>query len=169
MKKIKHILMLFLFIGLNMHGQTNNKTKIENENAFDFWVGNWEASWYGKDSTKIIGTNRILKILDGKAIQENFEDPSMKFKGTSISVYDPRGNEWHQAWADNQGTFYNFVGEIFEDKRIFKTVEKNKNGILWRMVFSEIEENSFVWTWQGTKDDGKSWDTFWKIFYKRID
>ena len=169
MKKFKYELMLLFFISSFIHGQTNNDTNLKKETAFDFWIGHWEVSWYGKDSTKIVGTNSISKILDGKGIQEKFEDPSMKFKGTSISVYNPRSKEWHQAWADNQGTFYNFVGELQNDKRIFKTTHKDKNDVLWRMVFSEIKQNSLIWTWQGTKDDGKTWDTFWKIFYKRME
>jgi len=169
---LKKIVILTLTLVLNsyLHAQDKDlQHTSEIANAFDFWVGNWEVSWYGKDSTKTVGTNKISKILDGKVIQENFEDPSMGVKGTSISVFNPRSNVWYQAWADTQGSFYNFVGEVYKDKRIFKTPQKDKNGILWRIVFTDILENSLTWKFQGTKNDGETWDTFWTIYYNRIE
>lgn len=135
--------------------------------AFDFWVGDWEVSWIAPDSTKVVGSNNVIKILDGKVIQENFIDPSRNFKGTSISVFNPRTKEWSQAWADNNGGFYDFVGEIDDDKRIFKTKEKDARGALYRMIFLDIKRNSFIWRWQGIRDGWDEWKTVWEIKYKR--
>lgn len=137
------------------------------ENAFDFWVGEWEVSWMAADSTLVKGTNKIIKILDGKVIQEYFTDPSRNFKGTSISVFNPKTQEWHQAWADNQGGYYDFIGELEGDKRIFKTKEKDARGAIYRMVFLDITKDSFIWKWQGIRDGWEDWKTVWEINYTR--
>lgn len=135
--------------------------------AFDFWVGEWDLYWYTQDSVKISGTNKIEKILDGKVLQEHFVDPNSGFKGTSISVYNPQAQSWYQSWADNSGGYFHFKGITSDGQRIFSMTEENKSGALYRMVFSEIQENNLVWTWEGTRDGGKSWNTAWQIFYTR--
>ena len=135
--------------------------------AYDFWVGEWEASWYGPDSTLVTGSNRIEKILDGKVIQEHFESPSQGFKGTSISVFNPNAKTWHQAWADSSGGYIDMIGDEVDGNPVFRTVREGPNGGFYRMVFSEIRPESFTWTWEGTKDEGKTWTTAWQIFYKR--
>lgn len=135
--------------------------------AYDFWVGDWEVSWYGQDSTLVTGSNRIEKILDNKVLQEHFEDPTTGFKGTSLSVYNPGQGTWHQAWADNSGGYIDMVGEIVNGNPVFRTVKEGPNGGFYRMVFSDIGPESFTWTWEGTRDEGVTWTTAWQIFYKR--
>jgi len=124
MKNLTIITMLFFSTNIFSQNFENQ------ERAFDFWVGNWDLEWVGKENQIMKGTNNIVKILDGTVLQENFEDPTSGFKGTSISVYNKKKNEWHQAWADNQGGYYNFIGEINGDTRIFKTIPKKINGKL---------------------------------------
>lgn len=140
------------------------------ENAFDFWIGSWEISYKNAEGKTITGTNSITKILDGKVIQENFEDPSTGFKGTSISVYNPREKVWRQAWADNQGGYFDFIGNLENRNRIFQTHPK-KNGekiIVSRMVFKDIKTDSFVWDWEKSEDGGETWTLQWKLNYERV-
>lgn len=144
------------------------------EDVFDFWVGKWDASWDEGDGKMGKGTNTISKILDGKVLQEEFAitDGSQKgFKGTSISVYQPRLKRWKQAWADNQGGYFDFIGEFDNDNRIFKSISIQEDGskLIQRMVFRNIEKNAFVWDWEASKDDGKSWKLLWQIHYTRVD
>jgi hypothetical protein len=35
------------------------------------------------------------------------------------------------------------------------------------MIFSNIQKDSLEWNWESSLDDGKTWKTNWKIFYKR--
>lgn len=141
---------------------------------FDFWVGNWELNWEYNDSTKGHGINRIAKKLDDKVLQENFEaldtGPYSGFKGTSISVFNPANKTWHQAWADNQGGYFNFAGDVGEGERIFKATVKQPDGknLELRMRFYDIEENSLTWDWEQSTDGGKNWTLRWRIYYKRI-
>nr|WP_288935161.1 hypothetical protein [uncultured Allomuricauda sp.] len=140
---------------------------------FDFWVGKWDATWDEGNGKIGKGTNRITKTLDGKVIHENFqiiEGKSKGFKGTSISVYQPKLKRWKQAWADNNGGYYDFTGEFENNARIFKTQNIEKDGKLTtaRMVFKDIKEDSFLWDWESSDDNGNTWKLLWRIHYKRI-
>ena len=82
------------------------------EAFFDFWVGNWELTWETPDGIEGTGTNLIEKTLDGVVIQENFKALTGTYsgmKGTSLSVYNPQTQTWKQAWADNQGSYFDFT------------------------------------------------------------
>ena len=140
----------------------------------DFWVGTWEAAWDEGHGIEPYGTNSITKVLDGKVVLEQFQVEAGKmkgFKGTSISVYTPQHSVWHQAWADNQGGYFNFDGSTHAGKRIFSTKPGEVKGQvrIQRMVFHDIREDSFVWDWEETKDGGNTWNPLWKIYYTRLD
>lgn len=140
-----------------------------NEHTFDFWVGNWNIYYFSSDSTKKSATNEIVKIIDGKVIQENFNDLSTGFKGTSISVFNLKNKTWHQAWADNSGGYFNFYGLEIDGNKIFRTNEIRENGksIIYQMTFHHITESSFIWEWEISTDSGLSWELKWQLFYQK--
>ncbi len=111
--------------------------------------------------------------MGGKVLQENFqilEGQSKGFIGGSISVFQPQTNTWKQAWADNQGGYFDFTGAFDGDKRIFKTQPREVNGqtIVQRMVFYDISNDSFTWDWELSNDGGSTWNLNWRINYERI-
>lgn len=140
-------------------------------NAFDFWQGTWEASWTDKDGNVKKGKNTIVKILNGKVLQENFQslegDEDSQFIGKSWSVYNAGTDTWKQTWVDNSGAYLEFIGEIDGEDRIFKRKVK-KDGVWYhsRMVFYDIEKDSFTWDWESS-NDGKNWNLLWRINYTR--
>lgn len=152
-----------LIFNINLKAQTMDSS------SYDFWVGEWNLIWSDASGTVSKGKNRIVKILDGKVIQENFEDET-GFKGTSISVFNPAQKKWHQAWADNQGGYFDLDGEISGDKKIFKTKFREVNGkkIIQRMVFYDITPQSFTWDWEKTENGGKTWTLQWRIHYVKV-
>jgi len=141
---------------------------------FDFWIGEWEASWDEGEGKIGKGTNSIKRILDNKVILENFEiteGQSKGFKGTSISVYQTAIKTWKQSWADNQSTFYYFKGKTDGDNRIFQTeILEADDGrkITQRMVFKDIKKESMTWDWESSVDGGESWKLNWRINYTKI-
>jgi hypothetical protein len=153
-----------LLISTNSFSQSQ-----QSESEYDFWVGEWTATWTKKDGSKIQGTNRIEKTLDNKVLQEHFSDPSNNFKGTSISVFNPKTKTWHQAWADNQGGYFNFIGETVGDKKIFKTLPISKDGksFIQRMVFYNITDKAMTWDWESSNNGGESWILNWRIEYTK--
>ena len=145
------------------------------EEYFDFWVGKWEVSWNETEGQKGRGTNVIEKTLDGNVIQENFrilEGHNRGFKGTSITVYQPQFKRWKQAWADNNGGYYDFKGKFDGNKRIFQTgIFELEDGrrFTQRMVFYDIKKDSLTWDWESSNDGGETWQLNWRIFYKRME
>jgi hypothetical protein len=139
---------------------------------FDFWLGNWQVSWKNADGSDGKGTNHIARILDGRVIEERFEedaaDPAPQLKGQSLSVRDPAGL-WHQAWADNQGGFFALTASADGDKRLFSTALTTVGDEIRgrRMVFHDITPDAFTWDWEGTTDGGKTWKRLWRLDYRR--
>lgn len=164
------ITILFSFSTLDLAEVSQD---LPEETWFDFWLGKWDLSWEMADGKKGKGTNHILKILDGKVIQENFEATDAGqmtgFKGMSLSTFNPQTKTWNQAWADNQGGYFSFKGIKEGDKRIFMTdiVKKDDVEFVQRMVFYDITANSLTWDWESSKDGGKEWKLNWRINYVR--
>jgi hypothetical protein len=166
----KGILFVFLlFIIQSIFAQNTNSQKpcsLPEASQFDFWVGDWELTW--NDTSH--GTNRILKIMDGCTVNENFYDPSMKYSGSSWSVYNPQIKLWQQTWVDNMGAYIVLTGKYENNEMTLTTAsQKLPDGtqIVSRMVFYNITPQNFDWRWQSTKDNGTNWQTNWLIHYKR--
>ena len=167
MNKAINILIAFCLLPVLLIAQGNHM----DSSTYDFWVGKWDAQWQNANGSTGSGTNHVFKVLDGTVLEENFAitgGAQAGFLGKSISVMDAN-NRWHQAWADNQGGYYDFIGEVQGDKKIFKTrlVEKDGKKILQRMVFYDIKKDSFTWDWEGTQDGGETWKLLWRINYTR--
>lgn len=64
---------------------------------FDFWVGDWNVVAVD-DPDAHFGTNRVLSLLDGCLVQENWT-ASSGFRGLSLNAYDAETGEWHQDWV----------------------------------------------------------------------
>ena len=161
---IKNLVAILLACNVQLYAQS---ITVQDSSLFDFWLGDWNLTWVDAEGNVNKGSNHIVRILDGKVIQENFSDEKGRFKGMSLSVFNPARKTWHQAWTDNQGGYFDFVGEVEGDKRIFKTQMKEKNGekIIQRMVFYNINANSLTWDWELSRDGGTSWLLQWRINY----
>jgi len=132
---------------------------------FDFWVGEWNLTW----NDTITGTNVIAKEMGDCVIHENFSDPTSKFFGQSVSVYNPATKQWEQTWVDNQGSYMAFTGGFNEGKMTLSrsAIGKKGNKVMQRMVFFNITRSSLDWSWEASPDDGKTWNQNWLIHYKR--
>jgi len=164
-KKLVFSLIATIMAFTNVSAQLDSAT-------FDFWVGKWDAEWQNPQGVTEKGKNFIEKTLDGKVLQEHFEiltGANKGFLGTSISVYNPRTQSYHQAWADNTGGYINLVGEVIGDQKIFKTLPKQQGDLtlISRMIFYDIKQDSFTWDWELSKDNGATWQLQWRINYTR--
>ena len=165
-------LIVILFTATTFSAFSQPLSELDSSEYFDFWVGEWKVSWDEGNGVEMLGTNTITKSLDGKVLQEHFRITKGKnagFKGTSISVYQPRYNRWKQAWADNQGGYYDFTGRFDGNKRIFQTkiFERGDQRIQQRMVFYDIKKDHMTWDWELSTDGGETWQLQWKIYYDR--
>jgi len=131
----------------------------------DFWLGEWDVSW-GDDQH---GTNRIVRILDERVIQENFDGtPSLDFRGMSLSVYSEKLQQWQQTWTDSQGSYWHFTGGVVGNEMILTTNDViDGQPVLLRMVFYNITQDELDWRWERSDDDGATWQERWQIHYHR--
>ena len=167
---MKKLFFVFLTLPVLAFGQNNDL----DEQSYDFWLGKWHAEWTNADGSKGEGLNHIFKVLDGKVLEENFKitkGGQAGFKGKSLSVFNPNKKSWHQAWADNQGGYFDFYGSIEGDRKMFSTQPREKDGkiIQQRMVFYDISKNKFTWDWEATSDGGETWNLQWRINYTRTE
>lgn len=138
---------------------------------FDFWIGEWELMWFGKDSVKEYGVNSITKILDGTVLHENFTVTSgvnKGFKGQSVSVLESQTKIWKQTWVDNSGSYMSFTGGVDGLNRFFER-EFIRNGatVKQKMIFRSVTKDDFVWDWTNSTDGGTNWNIAWSINYRR--
>ncbi len=167
------LLFLYMRVGYCQNSIGVNLITIDDPKTFyDFWVGTWEATWDESGGVIGKGKNKIEKILDQKVLLESFEvieGSSKGFKGTSISVLNAQNSIWKQAWADNQGGYFDFEGFADGDIKGFKTQILKKDGkrTISRMLFKNISQDSFIWDWEHSENGGKSWNLVWRINYKR--
>lgn len=169
---MKFSVTLLLVISFNVNAQPPQQKPCSAPEAsqFDFWVGNWEATW----ADTMHGTNHIEKLFGNCTIHENFSDPRIGYLGQSWSVYNNNYKQWQQTWVDNQGGYIALTGGMVGDSMILKTAERtvpttisNTGKMMSRMVYYNIKKESFDWSWQSSGDGGVTWKTNWLIHYKR--
>ena len=166
---------LFLFSVALMAQQNTPPCAQPEAGQFDFWLGSWELTWPGgqggtPEGQQGKGRNVIERILGSCVIQENFSRADSSYIGKSWSVYNPIRNLWQQTWVDNTGGYLVFTGEFKAGRMELRTAPFERNGktFISRMVFHNIQENSFDWDWQRSADEGQSWQDLWNIRYERI-
>lgn len=143
---------------------------VMDSSAFDFWLGEWNATWVDSGKT-YHATNTITKKMNGHFIHESFEitdGPNKGYKGESYSTLDKHSGLWKQTWIDNQGAYLDFIGKQEGDVKIFERSFTNKAGetIRQRMRFRNIQAMSFDWDWQTSKNNGE-WILLWHLKYTK--
>jgi hypothetical protein len=93
----------------------------------------------------------------------------MHLRGKSVSIFDARAGKWKQTWVDNEGGYLDFMGEFKDGQMTLGREVTRPDGTkgMQRMVFKNIAPNEFDWSWEGSKDGGKTWHVVWPIHYKR--
>jgi len=141
------------------------------QKQLDFWVGDWDLTWPGDHQGEVAhGSNSIQRVMDGCVVQENFSGgDAMALRGMSVSIFDPVAGKWKQTWVDNQGASLDFVGEFKDGQMVLarEAIRADGTRVLQRMVFKNIAANEFDWSWEASKDGGKTWTVQWPIHYKR--
>ncbi len=175
MSKILAISFLLL-IAVSAFAQQSSQTPPPNpctlpeQKQLEFWVGDWDLTWPGANAGETgHGTNSIKRIMDGCVVQENFSAMAQPLRGTSVSMFDIATRKWKQTWVDNQGSYLDFTGEFKDGQMILSREAIGPKGgkSLQRMVYKNISANEFDWSWESSKDDGKTWQVQWPIHYKR--
>ena len=169
---VRLILPLVFSLLFMSSAMAQNDTANNSASWFDFWVGEWNLTWT-TNGAEAHGKNVIERTLNDKVIQENFEALDGGFKGyigKSWSVYNPSTKTWKQTWVDNQGGYLDFIGGKDGDRFFFRREAISPSTgkpITQRMVFYDITADSFMWDWESSVDNGKTWKLQWRIDYQR--
>lgn len=131
--------------------------------SFDFWLGEWDCVFDGGHAV-----NSLTREHNGHVIVERFTvDTPQAFAGTSVSVFAEHDGSWRQTWVDDGGAYWAFVGGLVDGDPSFGTpVPVDADQLFKRMVFSDIEADSFHWRWESSPD-GDLWTVNWEIDYTR--
>lgn len=133
------------------------------EQAFDFWVGEWDCAFDGGHAV-----NTVSREFGGKVLTERFAmDTPQVWSGTSVSVFHPKLHIWQQTWVDDGGAYWHFVGRLVDGNPSFATPGPADEPSLYkRMVFTDITANAFRWRWESSPDQ-TTWTENWAIAYER--
>ena len=165
------VLLLCLTAWASAQPATPNPCAAAEQQQLSFWVGEWGLTWPGNQAGEVQhGTNSVRRVLDGCVVEENFSGGAdMPLRGNSVSIFDATVGKWKQTWVDNQGAYLDFVGEFKDGQMMLgrEVVRPDGSKGLQRMVFKNIKADEFDWSWEGSKDGGKTWQVVWPIHYKR--
>jgi hypothetical protein len=173
-----HRLVLVVLISTCVAGARQNNAAAQpkpcsepEQKQLEFWVGEWDLTWPGNSPSETAhGTNSVQRILDGCIVQENFSSgDAAHLRGQSVSMFDALAGRWKQTWVDNEGGYLDFIGEFKNGQMILarEAIRPDGTKVLQRMVFKNISHDEFDWSWEGSKDGGKTWAVLWPIHYKR--
>ena len=134
---------------------------------FGQFVGDWEglAQFFKPDGTELGpsqgGEVHWGWILDGMALQDVWcsldkETGKQVPLGTTIRFYDPKIDAWQSIWITPLGNdVARFVGRKVGERIVLEG--KDSTGKHLRWMFSEIKPDSFTWTGEESKDEGRTW------------
>ncbi|HKJ15772.1 MAG TPA: hypothetical protein VJ984_00295 [Xanthomonadales bacterium] len=154
--------------------------------AFDFWVGEWEMTWRGRqpdnfhfDEDGSVTRQRVFPILGGKALVElawaidaNADEPSQR--GFSIRYYDEKREKWVMAqnWPGPGNPGYAFLDQLigfkdFNRFSMYSAIRRPQQDGSYqyghrRYNFADISDGSFRWDGSNTYDDGQTYMT-WNV------
>jgi hypothetical protein len=158
------VALVCLFLPLVAFAQSTPAPLPPEAAQFDFWLGEWDASW----GDTLHGVNRISKRWDSVVVEEFDGKPGMPLEGHSVSAYDQNAKLWKQTWVDNQGSYLDFAGGFADGKMtLARSFQKDGKTIHQRMVWFDITPAKFKWNWERSLDGGKTWEVQWAIDYTK--
>jgi len=166
------LIISFMLMSFHLMAQNNNQPPCTAPEAhqFDFWIGDWNITY----ADTVHASNHVEKLMNGCAVQENFNDPHKNYLGKSWSVYNANYKHWQQTWIDNQGGYIALTGGMQGDSMVLTTTERTvpasmspTGKMINRMVYHHITKDAFDWDWEASTDGGNTWKSNWHLHYNR--
>jgi hypothetical protein len=132
---------------------------------FDFWVGDWEVT---TPDGKVAGHNRIELILDGRALQENWNGNG-GFTGTSLNIYDTTAKVWRQFWIDRTGGVLQLAGGFADGKMVLEGTSPAADGktTIDRITWTPNVDGTVRQFWEQSSDNRETWTVVFDGRYRR--
>jgi hypothetical protein len=147
---------------------------------FDFLFGDWivhnerlTARLVGcSDWETFEATNHCHPILGGVGNVDEFVTHwNGGFRGATVRLFDLERAQWSIYWASNRtGVLEPPVVGRFADRvgTFFGRDSHEGTPVLVRFIWSDITVASALWQQAFSTDDGKTWETNWRMRFKRI-
>jgi hypothetical protein len=148
--------------------------------GFYFLEGNWrvankrlkeplsgKAEWTTFDSRA-----RFITLLDGLVSVEELRDANGQPFGGAMRTFDRNKRTWSDAWVAARdgvlqlpwhGKFDNGVG-LWQAEQEWKG-----ETVLARGMWKRVSRNEVHWEQAMSRDQGKTWETNWKMVFTRVD
>ena len=132
---------------------------------FDFWVGDWEVR---NADGRILGSNRIEKILGGCVLEENWSG-ARGLRGRSFNLYDASDRRWHQTWVDSQGSLLLLAGGLRDGRMVMEGVTTQPDGktLAHRITWEPLPDGRVRQHWETSPAGGSAWTDAFLGFYNR--
>jgi hypothetical protein len=130
----------------------------------DYWAGSWDVMIGGQK----VGTNEVVPMLAGCALQENWTD-AQGGEGKSMNYFDPNTRKWRQVWVSDNGGVLDYTGEFKDGAMRFSGVTIGPNGqrTLQKLTFFPISQDSVRQLFETSTDEGKTWTAGFDGLYVR--
>lgn len=155
----------------------------DHSHDFDFEIGKWKVRHTQRakrlanshDWIAFDGTSHTQTTLGGHGnVEDNFIDkPDGAYRAKAIRAYDPRTEEWSIWWLDARtpktigapvvGNFKNGEG-VFEGDDTF-----DGKLIKVRFLWTTKRTDTAHWEQAFSPDNGKTWETNWRMDFTRIE
>ncbi len=117
------------------------------------------------------GTARFVTLLDGLVSVEELSDGNGKPYGGAMRTFDRNTRLWSDRWVPMfSGVLQEPVTGRFEGDVGTFTAPDEFNGvkILVRGQWKRISKTEVSWEQAASKDDGKTWETNWKMRFVKV-
>ncbi|MBI4748107.1 MAG: fibronectin type III domain-containing protein [Acidobacteria bacterium] len=136
---------------------------------FDFWVGKWTVDIAGSNVPGLSNI-RSFGLGGGLAILEDYNQGS--YRGTSVSVFSLKNNQWHQFWYDNgeQALLLEIDGNLENGMMDLEGEYDDNNSsrrLYSRLRYFNIKGDTFSQHFDVSPDGGKTFQTTYNAFYTK--
>lgn len=133
---------------------------------FDFWVGDWNV--YNTNG-KLIGTNKIVRVPNACAIQENWASKASKSQGTSYNYYNKTDKSWNQVWIDNSGFSLELKGAYSNNQMSLKSklINSPKGKYYNLITWTKNNDGSVTQVWDYLDENNKKLKEVFRGIYKK--
>lgn len=139
----------------------------EEYRQFDFWLGDWTVTANGEAA----GTNRVHTVLNGCAIQENWQGAGAGgITGSSYNMFDQATGKWHQTWVDTAGTLLLLDGSLVNGVMVLSGRRPARDGegmVSHRISWTPSADGSVRQLWEASRDEGGNWAVLFDGLYMK--
>lgn len=109
---------------------------------------------------------KTFPILDGKAMQEDFEDDYIK--GKNIFCFNSATNKWQNVWIDTDQAYISMAEGMQKDNTfVFEGNDPFHSNAKIRQTFLNITPNSYEWTMEYFDETAQDWWTAMQFNHTR--